>query len=254
MNYSDISVTTAEHTATITIMREKSRNALRGLTIEELTDAFRALSKNANIRCISLRSEGTKAFCAGADLSELETNPDPLARRTFFEAIATLLKTMQECPKPIISLVDGPALAGGMGLVAASDIVLATQDAVFGLPEVKIGLAPLVVMAPLSTLLTKRFLSRLVLTGEPITATEAAQHGLVTEVLPREAIEKRCLHYISITTSNAPEAVQSSKQTLHILNKLSLEELADQSALRSLSPEAREGITAFKQKRKPIWK
>jgi enoyl-CoA hydratase/carnithine racemase len=254
MNYSDISVNTAAHTAKITIMREKSRNSLRGLTIQELTDAFQGLSNDASIRCINLRSEGTKAFCAGADLSELGDNPDPLARRTFFEAIAALLMTMQECPKPIISLVDGPALAGGMGLVAASDIVLATQDAVFGLPEVKIGLAPLVVMAPLSNLLTRRLLSRLVLTGEQITAEEAAQHGLVTETLPSEAIEERCLHYISVITSNAPEAVQNSKQTLHSLDKLSIEELADQSALRSLSVEAREGITAFKQKRKPIWK
>lgn len=253
MNYTDITVQTSGSITTITISREAHRNALRSTTIQELTQCFTSLGANPAIRSIILRGAGTKAFCAGADLSELQSNNDPNNRRAFFGTIATLITSMRECPKPIITTVYGYALAGGLGLVAASDIVLATPDAVFGLPEVKIGLGPLVVMEPLSRVMNQRPLSRLVMTGERITAAEALVAGLLTEITDSATIEARGLKYAKTIAANAPEAVQETKLCLQSLPGTSIEELADLSALRSLSKEAAEGISAFNEKRRPDW-
>jgi methylglutaconyl-CoA hydratase len=253
MSYTDITVHTTGPVATVIISREAHRNALRTTTIDELTQCFTSLKQEASIRSIILRGSGTRAFCAGADLSELLNKNDPNDRRAFFGTIATLITTMRECPKPIISTVHGYALAGGLGLVAASDIVIATPDAVFGLPEVKIGLGPLVVMEPLSRLISRRILSRLILTGERISASEALAAGLISEIADSSAIDARGLEYANIISKNAPEAVQQTKLSLQSLPGTTIEELADTSALRSLSKEAAEGIAAFNEKRTPTW-
>jgi enoyl-CoA hydratase/carnithine racemase len=253
MNYQDISIHIANHRATVMIEREAHRNALRGQTIKELTLAFNSLASNKDVRCIVLRGAGTKAFCAGADLQELLQAREPNARREFFTSIATLISTMQSNPKPIICVIHGYALAGGLGLVAASDIVLCTPDAVFGLPEVKIGLAPLVVMKPLSSTSSRRLLSRLALTGERLPASDALAAGLVTEIVNHEAIEQRSIEYAQHCVNNAPEAVAHTKESIRTIHELTLDDLADNSALRSLSLEACEGIEAFNEKRKPKW-
>lgn len=253
MNYKDISIQIANHRATISIEREAHRNALRRETIKELTLAFNSLAINKDVRCIILRGAGTKAFCAGADLQELLQAREPNARRNFFNSIATLITTMQSNPKPIIALIYGYALAGGLGLVAASDIVLSTPDAVFGLPEVKIGLAPLVVMKPLSSISSRRFISRIALTGERVSASDAMAGGLVTEIVNQEAIEQRCIEYAQHCVNNAPEAVACTKESIRTIHELTIEDLADNSALRSLSLEADEGIQAFNEKRTPKW-
>ena len=253
MNYQDISIHIANHCATITIEREEQRNALRQQTIKELTLAFNSLAISKDARCIRLRGAGTKAFCAGADLQELLQSREPNARRDFFNSIATLITTMQRNPKPIICVIYGYALAGGLGLVAASDIALCTPDAVFGLPEVRIGLAPLVVMKPLSSTCSRRILSRLALTGERLPASDALAGGLVTEVVNHEAIERRSIEYAQLCSDNGPEAIAHTKESIHLIQELTIEDLADSSALRSLSLEADEGIQAFNQKRKPKW-
>lgn len=253
MNYQDISIQIANQCATVSIAREEYRNALRGQTIKELTLAFNSLATDKDVRCILLRGAGTKAFCAGADLQELLETDEPNVRRDFFNSVATLVKTMQQNPKPIVALIYGYALAGGLGLVAASDIALCTPDAVFGLPEVKLGLAPLVVMKPLSTISTKRFLSRLALTGERLSAKDALTAGLVTEIIDQTMIEQRGLEYVQNFLNNAPEAIAHTKEGVRRIQDLNIEDLADSSALRSLSLEACEGIQAFNEKRKPTW-
>lgn len=253
MNYQDISIDITDQYATVSIVREAFRNALRMQTIKELTLAFKSLATYKDVRCILLQGAGTKAFCTGADLQELLQTSEPNARRDFFSSIATLLTTMQKTPQPIITLIYGYALAGGLGLVAASDIALSTPDAVFGLPEVKLGLAPLVVMKPLSAITNKRILSRIALTGERLSASDALAAGLVTEIINQEQIKQRSLEYIKCCINNGPEALAHTKESIRRMEELTIEDLADNSALRSLSPEAREGLLAFNEKRKPKW-
>lgn len=256
--YNNIQVTHSAHLATVTINRPEARNALNAATIRELTLAFTTLSTDPSVRCILLRGSGTEAFCAGADLQELQQAPSPDARREFFAAVAGLVRAITQCHPPVVSLVYGFALAGGLGLVAASDIAIATDDAVFGLPEVAIGLAPLVVADPLTAVVTSRTLAYLALSGERISAIEALRCGLVTRVVAKEASLDETLALCTTITQRGPGAVRATKAALRDARRNAADtfiyELADRSALVSLSDEASEGIRAFTEKRAPAWK
>jgi methylglutaconyl-CoA hydratase len=257
--YSSITVTIQDKIATVTIERAHARNALNAEAIRELTSAFTGLSTNSDIRCVLLRGSGTDAFCSGADLQELQKTSIPETRRDFFTAIATLIQAIQQCSHPTVSLVYGFALAGGLGLVAASDIVIAADDAQFGLPEVAVGLAPLVVAAPLSRVLSPRGLDYLALTGDRIGAPEALKLGLVTKVAPKESALSESLSLCRTIATRGPAAVQATKMALRDTrasnsNSAFIYELADRSALVSLGDEASEGIKAFTDKRSPTWK
>ena len=268
--YTNIDVTIKDHIATVIINRPEARNALNATTIRELTLAFTTLSTDPSadpsagpsadpsVRCILLRGSGTEAFCAGADLQELQQSPSPGARREFFTAIAGLVSAIAQCQPPVVSLVYGFALAGGLGLVAASDIAIAADDAVFGLPEVAIGLAPLVVAEPLTAVVNARALSYLALTGERINATEALRIGLVTRVVAKDSILNETLALCTTITQRGPGALRATKAALRDAQRNTADtfiyELADRSALVSLSVEASEGIRAFTEKRAPAWK
>lgn len=257
-SYSSITVTIQDKIATVTIERAHARNALNPEAIRELTSAFTGLSTNSNIRCVLLRGSGTEAFCSGADLQELQKASSPEARREFFTAIAKLAQAIQHCLHPTVSLVYGFALAGGLGLVAASDIVIAADDAQFGLPEVAVGLAPLVVTAPLSRALIPRGLDYLALTGERIGASEALRIGLITKIAPKDSALDEALTLCRTIAARGPAAVQATKTALRDArassNNSFIYELADRSALVSLGDEASEGIKAFSEKRAPVWK
>jgi methylglutaconyl-CoA hydratase len=258
MQYSNITVATTGHLATVTINRPQARNALNAQTIQELTTAFTTLSHDRSLRCVLLTGAGTEAFCAGADLNELASQPDPAARRSFFESIATLVTTITNCPVPVVTAVHGFALAGGTGLVAASDIALASDDAVFGLPEVAVGLAPMVVMAPLSATVHARQLSYLALTGERIDASQALAAGLITRIVAKNSLNQEAQTVCSLIASRGPDAVKATKRALRDVAQRDpssfIFELADRSALVSIGQEAHEGIAAFREKRSPSWR
>lgn len=157
-----------------------------------------------------------------------------------------------------MTAVFGYALAGGLGLVASSDIALAADDAVFGLPEVAIGLAPMVVMEPLAATISPRILSYLALSGERISANQALSAGLVSRVIAKDSLLSDAEAVCRTICSRGPEALRETKRALRDIH-LSAEqsfiyELADRSALVSLGAEANEGMTAFAEKRSPAWK
>lgn len=253
-----ISVVIESYVATITINRPEARNALNKATIHQLTAAFASLHSNSSVRCVLLRGSGMESFCAGADLRELLDDPSPHARREFFTAVATLISTIQQCPHPVVCLVYGFALAGGLGLVAASDIVFAADDSLFGLPEVAVGLAPFVVTAPLTKRIGARGLAYLAISGERISASEAHRIGLVTRVVDKDSALTETLNLCATISQRGPAAVQATKLALKDTQNDPTEsfifELADRSALVSLSDEASEGIKAFSEKRAPSWK
>lgn len=257
MTSSTVLVNESTGIVSITINRPEARNSLNSQTITLLTEAFTAVSANPRARCVVLSGAGTEAFCAGADISELVQNPSPAARRTFFGSIASLIETINLCPVPVVARVHGFALAGGCGLAAACDITLAADDAVFGLPEVGVGLAAMVVMAPLSRVVQKKALTHMIMTGERITAQRAREIGLVTSVYPKASLDTETAHLCAKLSKQGPEALRASKQALLDVTEREylplLHELADRSALLSLGAEATEGLTAFTQKRAPSW-
>jgi methylglutaconyl-CoA hydratase len=227
-------------------------------TIRCLTEAFLTVSTCTDTRVVVLSGSGTEAFCAGADLAELTASPSPDSRREFFNSIASLIQAIAQCPMPVIAKVHGFALAGGCGLAAAADITVAADDAIFGLPEVGIGLAPMVVMAPLLRSIGFKAVSGLALTGERISATEALRIGLVSKTLPKDKLDAAVNELCATFASNGPDAVRATKRALADLSESRsltfMGELADRSALVSLAPEAMEGISAFREKRPAKWK
>lgn len=242
----------------ITINRPEARNSLTKETIQLLSKAIDTAASTTTARVILLAGAGTEAFCAGADISELINNPSPTFRREFFGSIATLIEKIQTCPLPVVASVHGYALAGGCGLAAACDITLASDDAIFGLPEASIGLAAMVVMAPLSRVVQRKALSHLLLTGERISSARALEIGLVSRVHPKASLNTEAKSVCETLVKQGPNALKASKEALLQVTEQDylpfLHELADRSALLSLGSEATEGLTAFTQKRQPSWR
>ena len=243
---------------TVTINRAEQRNCLTASTIAELTHAFRSIGSRDDTRCAILTGSGRESFCAGADLRELLSNPSPDNRRALFDSVASLIEAIHRCPVPVVASVSGFALAGGCGLAAACDITVASESAAFGLPEVGIGLAPMVVMAPISKVVNRKALASLALTAGRITAQKALEIGLVSKVVPPDMLDSETLKICQEICKQSPAAVRASKAAIIEVAEKEyfplLHELADKSALISVGAEAHEGLQAFSEKRKPTWR
>lgn len=258
MSHPCVETQTSGHLLTIRINRPESRNALNRETVRELTAVFSATLSSESLRCVVLTGAGTEAFCAGADLSELESIPNPDDRREFFRSVANLVASIRACPVPVIAAVHGFALAGGCGLVAACDIAIAADDAVFGLPEVAIGLAPMVVLAPLRLRVAPAALRLMALRGERLNAARALEAGLISQVVQKSQLADVVKTVCDGIVSQGPRAVRATKKALLDIEceaaRDQMLDLADKSALVSIGEEASEGIAAFREKRPPSWR
>lgn len=257
MTYETLLVDVRDGTATLTLNRPEARNALNRTLIRELGDALDALDADAGARAIVLRGAGDRAFCAGADLKTLFQEAPILEAREQYAGLGRILDGIPRMRTPVIAQVHGYALAGGCGLAVACDIVVASEDAVFGLPEIKLGLLPLMVMAPiLRAALPKRVLP-LVLTGAEVTAREALDAGLVSAVVPRAELEAAVTRLAGTIAGHSPAAVAVGKEAfygaLELDHAKALPYLRDLLTIVARSEDAREGVAAFLAKRPPRW-
>ncbi|MCC7437637.1 MAG: enoyl-CoA hydratase/isomerase family protein [Armatimonadetes bacterium] len=240
----------------IYLNRPEKRNALDSLMVTELHDAVQMLGGDASVRSIVIAGRG-KAFCAGADLAYLQQ----MARFTAIDnmndsaSLARTLRAIYEAPKPVIARVHGPAIAGGCGLATVCDIVVAVEHASFGYTEVKIGFIPAIVMAFLIRKSQQIQTRELLLSGKIITATEAAQRGLVTTVVPGngdEAVAALDAHIFNLTAEFAAasgSAIALTKQMLTALDGMPLDSALDyasrMNALARMTPDCQAGIAQF---------
>lgn len=250
----EITTKLKNHILTITLNRPKSRNALSSELLDQLFAALHDLD-DANV--VILTGSGTDAFCSGADLAELEKHSEAQERQLFFRHIASVIELINTVPVPVIAKVHGYALAGGCGIAAACDLVYASDKAVFGLPELQVGLGAMVVMAPIERVIGKRALSELLLTGSRIDAKRAKEINLVTDIFPKNKLDAQVELIAQKLAKNPPVATSLVKEAFQEVGEepysSALYKLADRSALLSLGQEAQEGIAAFKTKRAPIW-
>lgn len=250
---------TTEHGVhTLCIDREEKRNALDRATCEELESAFREAASDAAVRVIVLRGAGERAFCAGADLAEMLGHASLAESRAHFDGIARVFRAMQAAPQPVVARVPGYALAGGCGLAVAADFTLAAESARFGLPEIGLGLLPLMVSAPIHRAMgSRKRLLDLVLTGRQVDAREALDLGLVTRVVPDAELDAELERLTSQLASFSPSALQVGKEAIYTLCELeegaALTYLRDAIVLVSRSEDAQEGVSAFFEKREPKW-
>ncbi|MEV0356525.1 enoyl-CoA hydratase family protein [Nocardia sp. NPDC050697] len=240
--------------ATLTLDSPHNRNALSSRLVAELLAGLDAAAADDAVRGIVLTHTGT-TFCAGADLSEASDADPAVAADQRTRGMIGVLRRLVEIPKPVLARIDGHVRAGGMGIVAGCDIVVAGPGSSFALTEVRIGLAPFMISLTLLPRLDQRAASRYYLTGEKFGPEVAAAIGLVTVAAEDPAAEITRL--LAELRKGAPQGLAEAKRLVNadILAGFdsSAEELAQRSASFFGSAEVREGMTAFLQRRPPSW-
>lgn len=245
--------------ARVTLDRPGVRNAINAQMITELTDAFTALNADEAVRAILLAGAG-KVFCAGADLNWMRAVADQSREEVTEDSrrLQALYRTLNESPKPTICRVQGGAYAGGVGLVACCDIVLATREARFAVTEVKLGIVPGVISPFLFPKLGASWTRYLAVTGVPVTAPEAQRAGLVHEVADDEAaLDERVEQHLGLALAASPEAIAACKSLVSMVLGEQGETLAertlDANVKARFSSAGQAGMGAFLARKPPPW-
>ena len=240
--------------------RPAQRNALTFTLLRELRAAFQRADAEAGVRSICLTGEGDKAFCSGMDFAAAAESlaAGPTAAHEARRLYAGLLAEMARLGKPVVACVNGAALAGGMGLLAACDLAVAADDARFGTPEVDVGLFPYMALAPVSRCIGRRAALELFFTARKIDAAEALRLGLVNSVAPRAALAARTQELLDVLAQKSPTALRLGRRAFYATQDLpyeaQLEALCAQLSINSQAEDAAEGAAAFLQKRKAEFK
>jgi methylglutaconyl-CoA hydratase len=252
-------ITCDKSVATVTLNRPEVRNAFNDEVIAELTAAFDDLGRRDDVRCIVLAGQG-KAFCAGADLNWMRRMADYSRDENMADAaaLAAMLRTVFECPKPTIAKVQGDAYAGGTGLVAACDIAISSDTAGYCLSEVRLGLIPATISPYVIRAMGARAAHRYFLTAERFDAQEAHRIGFVHEVLPAQELDARVAELAKTLVDAGPHAVRLCKKLVQdVAEQAITPALVDMTVAGiadiRVSAEGREGVQSFLQKRKPSW-
>lgn len=243
---------------TLTIDREDRRNALSD---EVLTGMLRAVeataADGAPTRVVLVRSAGARVFCAGADLVQMAPGATGLMQHEGRGRLRELVLAMRAAPIPVVARVQGLCLAGGVGLAMGCDIVVCSEAARFGLPEVDLGLWPFMVSALLARHVSPKRAMDLMLSGERVDAAEALAIGLVSRVVPAEDLDATVERLVSSLAAKPPAAVRLGKAAFAAVQETALAPalaaMQAQLSLLTTSEDAREGVTAFLEKRPPRW-
>jgi methylglutaconyl-CoA hydratase len=245
--------------ARITLARPEVRNAFNAELIAELTAAFTTLAARSDLRAIVLAAEG-KAFCAGADLNWMKAMAGYTWEENHADAtrLADMLWAIYSCPVPVIARVQGNVYAGGVGLVACADVVVAADSAGFCLSEAKLGLLPATIGPYVVKALGEQASRRYFVTAERFTADEAQRLGLVHEVVTADALDAKVDELVAAICANGLAAVRACKRLVKDVAAGPITpELRDDTARRiadiRASDEGREGVQSFLNKRKPSW-
>ena len=219
----------------ITINRPEKRNALNADVIGGIAKGYREAHDDKDVRVIVVTGAGDKAFCAGADL----------------------LRLSQNATKPAIARINGVCMAGGMGLLCMTDMAVAADHVVFGLPEVKVGVFPMQVMALLQSIAPRRLINEWALTGEPFDALTAQAAGLLNYVVPAAELDAKVEWLIGRIVDKSPTAIRRGKYAMSAIAAMSFDQsiayTESQIALLAMTEDAKEGLKAFAEKRKPSW-
>lgn len=259
MTYQTLTIAIADKVATVTLNRPDVRNAFNETTISDITLAFDQLGRDEAVRAIVLAANGP-AFCAGADLnwmkkmagySHEENNADAMQ-------LAEMLRTIYLCPTPVVAKVQGDCYAGGMGLVAACDVVVAVEEANFCLSEVKLGLIPATISPYVIKAMGEQAARRYFLTAERFTAQQALRIGFAHEVVAAGELDATVAAIVKALVNNSPNAVQQAKVLVRDVAGLPvtdalLADTAERIAHIRASEQGREGVQSFLEKRKPAW-
>ncbi len=259
MTTTTLEIHVSHHVAVVWMVREVVRNAFNETSIAELTEAFRSLGADPDVRAIVLAGKGP-AFCAGADLAWMKRMAGFSYEENREDALklAAMLHTIHQCPKPVIARVHGDAYAGGVGLVAACDIAVAAIGSTFCLSETRLGLIPATIGPYVIRAMGTSAARRYVLTAEKFDASEAFRIGLVHDLSPPDEIDARINELLGALMQTSAHAVAEAKRLVRELSARPIDEAvivdtAERIAAIRTSDDGREGVHAFLEKRKSRW-
>ncbi len=251
---------TGAHVAEVWLNRPEVRNAFNDGVIAELTQAFATLGADPDLRAIVLAGHG-KAFCAGADLSWMRAMADYSwdQNKADAAALAQMLWTVWNCPVPVVGRIQGDCYAGGVGLAAACDVLVAAEGMHFCLSEAKLGLLPATIGPYVVRALGEQASRRYFITAERFSAAQAQALGFVHEVVAADALEAKVAEIVGALVANGPAAVKACKQLVKDVAGRDVDAaLRDETARRiadiRASAEGKEGVQAFLNKRDPSWR
>ncbi len=248
------------HVAEVWLNRPEVRNAFNDGVITELTQAFTTLGAEAELRAIVLGGHG-KAFCAGADLSWMRAMADYSWQQNKADAsaLAQMLWAVWSCPVPVVGRIHGDCYAGGVGLAAVCDVLVAAEGLHFCLSEARLGLLPATIGPYVVRALGEQAARRYFITAERFSAAQALALGFVHEVVPADALDATVAQIVAALVANGPAAVRACKQLVKDVAGAPLDAaLRDNTARRiadiRASAEGKEGVMAFLNKREPSWR
>ncbi|MDR3701634.1 MAG: enoyl-CoA hydratase [Candidatus Sulfopaludibacter sp.] len=256
MNFDNLLVTREEAVAVVTLHRPQRRNALSLALMLELLACLDEIGGDPEIRAVILAAAG-KVFCSGHDLAEM-VGRDVTAYRRIFDVCSQLMLKIQAIPQPVIAEVQGIATAAGCQLVAACDLAIASEDAAFATPGVKIGLFCTTPMVALTRAIGRKRALQMLLTGEMVPARTAAEWGLVNRVVPATGLQAATRQLAAKVAEASGLVVSIGKQAFY--TQIDLDQpkayayAKEVMSLNALAADAQEGIGAFLEKRPPCWK
>jgi enoyl-CoA hydratase/carnithine racemase len=237
----------------LTIDRQERRNAISASVLAALSEALARAETDRAVRAVVITGAGTRAFCAGAELQSGASFKFDYSEP--YQGFANLFRQARQSTVPLIARVNGACMAGGMGIMGMCDMAVASSQAMFGLPEVKVGLFPAQVLSVLGNLLPRRVLAEMCITGESITAAQALEHGLVNRV--SDDVDECVDWLLGRVLDKSPAAIRRGLYTMKKIEAMAFEEsmafTESQIGLFALTEDAAEGQLAFREKRKPQW-
>ena len=256
MSYKYLKFDEEEAIGTITLNRPEKRNVLSLELLQELNALLTTISQNNDIRVLIIKGEG-KVFSAGHDISQL-VGREMIYYKAIFDTCVEVMEKIQRLPQPVIAQVHGVATAAGCQLVAACDLAVAEEDTLFGTPGVKIGLFCTTPGVPLVRAIGRKRALEMLLTGRMISAREAEQYGLINKVVPADQLAAETKTLAEKIAEASPLTVSTGKEAFYTqvnLADLQAYDYAKRVIVTNLFAEdAREGLSAFLEKRKPTWK
>lgn len=254
MGYKTIVVEKKKHVGILTLNRPEKLNTLNFQLYKEILSGLLKLEHDDEVHVVVIKANG-RAFCAGGDISEPTSSP---FERHQDKRFARLSMTIANMHKPVIAAVHGAATAGGCGLALSCDLVIASEDAKFGLTAINAGLFCFGPAVPLSRSVGRKKSLELLLTGDIIKAEEAFRIGMVNQIVPQEKLYETAMELAEKLAAKSPAALQMGKESFYAMADMEYEKALDYSegmiAILSSTEDAEEGINAFLKKRKPKWK
>jgi len=256
MDYSDLVVEMEKGVSLVSINRPDKGNALSDRVVGELFDFFSKKPSDTGVRVAILRGVGEKFFCAGSDIGDMMRKDVPEQSEGFRE-LSLLYETIRQSPIISIAAVQGIAIGGGLGLIASCDMAVAADSARFGLPEINIGIAPMIVVLPVMRVIGIRRTFLLASRGHLVTSDEALQMGLISAVVEKDQVEDEARRIAFELTQKSAVALNILKQGIQGVEEFNYarayEHLKLLITVNMTSQDAKEGLRAFKEKRKPEW-